>query len=148
MEKLVGDTPALETLISPSGAYILTMSADGEEVHTRIQAVATGTSVDLARITLPEKCVWETHNGTETGLLCGFPKKIPRTDLPDIWYQGGFIFDDILGRVDLTTGTIADIDTHLDAPVDMTNLHLGTDGGTLLFTDKTTGALWTVTHIQ
>lgn len=147
LEKLEGDTPALQTLPSPSGAYTLITRADGEEVHTHLLTMKTRSSIELSRITLPEKCVWETTDGLETGVMCGFPKQIPRRDLPDIWYQGGFIFDDTLGRVDLATGAITEVDMHLDVPVDMTDLHIGAHGTALIFTDKTTGALWTVKNI-
>jgi hypothetical protein len=96
-------------------------------------------------VTFPEKCVWEDGGSYA---LCGFPKVVPVRDLPDIWYRGEFIFDDVLGRVDLATGTITEIETQLKTPVDMIDLKLTENGSTLVFTDKTTGVLWTVKNLK
>jgi hypothetical protein len=145
--KMLGDTPGLSTRTSPSGAYTLVTTADGTTTETSLRTEKTGDVKKLARVTFPEKCVWVAAESGE-GLLCGFPKAIPLTDLPDIWYRGEFTFDDVLARVDLATGALTEIDTKLDTSVDMIDLKLTTEGSTLVFTDKKSGALWTVRNIR
>jgi hypothetical protein len=149
LSKITGDTPGLSGSASPTASYVLETTGDGATVTTRVRSLTTKTSVTLPRITFPEKCVWETDgSGSTTGLLCGFPKAIPLYELPDVWYRGAFIFDDVLGRVDLATGEVVEVETKLEDAVDMVDLRLGGGGNTLIFTDKKTSALWTVKNIK
>jgi hypothetical protein len=133
------------TLLAPDGLHALITTADGAETRSFIRTIRSGEMKKIARVTFPEKCLWE--NGG-TSLLCGFPKAIPLNDLPDTWYRGEFSFDDVLGRVDLVTGEVAEVETKLDTTVDMIDLKLTENGSTLVFTDKKSGALWTVRNIQ
>jgi hypothetical protein len=147
LTKIRGDLPGVSTLTSPRGTYTLTTTADGTTTESSVRAEKTGETKKLARVTFPEKCAWSSDVAGES-LLCGFPKAIPLNDLPDVWYRGEFTFDDVLGRVDLATATITEIETKLDSAADMTNLKLTNDGSTLVFTDKKSGALWTVRNIK
>lgn len=151
MAKILGDTPGLTTLRSPSGLYTFVTTADGTAITSSIRTEKTGELKSVERVSFPEKCVWvagSIENGGGESLLCGFPKTIPLAGLPDVWYRGEFIFDDVLGSVDLTTGKVTEVETKLDSPVDMTNLKLTAGGSTLVFTDKKSGSLWTVKNLR
>lgn len=138
---LFTDMPGLMTLISPKQTYVLYTTASQSTIQTKIKSLVTGEEMPLQRAVLPEKCAW-AHD--ESFILCGV-SAFQNTDIvPDTWYQGATTLTDTLQRIDPATGAMDTVTQEESAPIDVERPEIDSENKTLLFVDKKTGLLWTL----
>lgn len=139
--EVLGPLTGLSTLPSPSGKSILYSYNNRGVLTLGVLVVATREVVSLPIRTLSEKCVWSQD---ETKIFCASPTNLSGT-LPDDWYQGAVTFTDRIWEIDMTDRVAAlRIDpSEVGAQnIDAVALAVDQTGDVLVFTDRTTGALF------
>ncbi|PJE64208.1 MAG: hypothetical protein COU90_03865 [Candidatus Ryanbacteria bacterium CG10_big_fil_rev_8_21_14_0_10_43_42] len=140
---VLGEIYGLSSLWSPDINTVLYFSTNqnGNSPSLNLYSKNTGVVRTLSMTTLPEKCVWSSRE-EEHILYCGIPDKLPRTTLPDAWWQGTVSFSDSIWRINLDTNEqIKLIDTS-ELNVDAVHLFTSGDASHLFFTNKKDGSLW------
>lgn len=139
--RILGPFRGLSILPSPDGSRVLFSYVEGGVVRLRVLDTAARTSTALPVATFAEKCVW-TANGR--GAYCGVPTAIQGMQ-PDLWHQGASGFSDRIWRIDLderVAKLVVDPNEVADVTVDAVALATDPIEDVLVFTDKSTGALF------
>lgn len=139
LNKILSDIKGLTVLWSPSADKIIYGKSGKSGFLTFLYNVESKESSLFSLIVLPEKCVWSKK--AESVVYCGVPKFIPKADYPDEWYQGLISFSDSIWKIDISTGATEEI---YETDFDAINLFLGGSENYLFFTDKNSGALWSL----
>lgn len=139
---LFTDLPGLTTLVSPKKTYVLYTTTSGSQIQTKIKSLVTGEEMTLQKPALPEKCAW-AHD--ESFLICGISSFPTTATIPDAWYQGAISLNDTISKIDPSTGDIQAITQEKTAPLDVERPEIDTSNKNVLFVDKKTGLLWTLT---
>jgi len=101
----------------------------------------TGETTPLSPATFPEKCTFVTTGGDYA--VCGVPKNIPNTQLPDTWYQGVYSSEDAIGLYNLETTEYTVLHTP-ELSLDIITPNTSSDNKYLLFVNKKDLTLWTL----
>lgn len=140
MIPILGGQSGFTILTNPSGTKVLfNEDLGGLKIYS-----ARDDKIQLLTIaTLPEKCVWSSDNIT---IYCAVPDVLPIAQYPDDWRRGEIIFSDSFWSVNTDTGETKIIlsGTASDS-FDATDLILDEINRRLIFTDRWSAALWSLT---
>jgi hypothetical protein len=140
--RLLGDIPGLTTLVSPNSKYVLYSESVQNGFLTKIYNVVEGTSIPLAKGTLPEKCVWSSASDF---IICAIPETIPGGLYPDVWYQGKTSFIDTFWQINPATGSSNFIQSPFEEKrlsIDAISLRLDQEKSHIYFINKNDETLW------
>ncbi|MCA9363315.1 hypothetical protein KC851_03265 [Candidatus Kaiserbacteria bacterium] len=91
---------------------------------------------------LPEKCVLEN---TKSSFVCADSTTALKTDMPDLWYEGGVSYVDNFWRIDTASSSaslLLDTKKESGRELDIINLVTGQNSGDIYFQNKNDQALW------
>jgi len=142
LTKIAGPRNGLVVSVSPDLSHALISENRNNLVLFSVLDLKNQEETILSSQTIAEKCVWSKNNTSVA--YCGIPKTIPSGAYPDAWYQGKTLFDDVISRVDATTGEVRevfDLQT-FGVQADITNPTLSPDEKYILFSNKRDLTLW------
>jgi hypothetical protein len=145
LDKLLGATRGLSTLVRPDGLKTLENSANLKTFTTSIVTIKDKVAAALPFKTLPEKCVWSKLD--RVVFYCAIPQNIPDANYPDDWYKGKILFNDEIWKINSETGELANVANLKDESqreIDAVGLFLDPKEQYLLFTDKHDLTLWSL----
>jgi hypothetical protein len=102
-----------------------------------------GTLVDQAIAMIPEKCTFDTQ--TQGKVWCGAPLQLQNNEYLENWYKGTSVSEDYIWSTILSDEQSivrGDLFKLSGRKVDVTDLHMNTQGDLLLFKNKTDQSLW------
>ncbi|MSU55485.1 MAG: hypothetical protein EXS46_03035 [Candidatus Taylorbacteria bacterium] len=143
--RVISRIEGLTTLVSPSASEILYSESGQNGFYLKVYSTKTGSAVDTAIATLPEKCIWSKTNSSI--IYCSVPSYLPDTGLPDSWYKGLISFSDDIWKIDASTGAgeiIAKLKDTSGKNIDGVNLMLSQNEDYLFFTNKKDYHLWSL----
>ncbi len=142
ISKLFGGVAGLTTLANNDGSIVLFGTSQAEGPKLGLFNPSTRAMDQLDVYGLPEKCVWGKDN---VNIYCAVPKKIVGTQYPDVWYQGLVSFNDYFIKINSATKSVSTIENSSDSSaVDATKLFMDKEEGTIFFTNKKDGTLWSL----
>jgi len=124
---VVGDMPGLMILPRTQSSAMLYSTSQGGAVRLFAQVSPTATPVELPIRTIAEKCVWLPGAGLVA--YCAVPREIPTRTYVNDRFQGAAPTSDTWWRVDVSAGTVEQLPTPNDQPLDVFS-PLVSDGGT------------------
>ena len=139
MKGILGGINGLVALPNPT-TNIIAYSDDN--LVLSLYTVSTGETNGVIQ-TIADKCIWSKI--IPTILYCGVPISTPPGKYPDDWYQGFSSFNDIIYKIDATTGQksiVSNLVNTYKQGIDITNPSLSPDEKYLIFTNKKDGTLW------
>jgi len=142
-EKVLGGINGLTTLVAPNGLEVLYSESGTSNTSFGVYTIKTALKQPLPLRTLPEKCVWSSRQ--ESTIYCAVPKSMPSAKFPDAWYQGLVSFNDIVWKINISTGEseiVAEPVNLVEKEIDAINLILDQDEKYLVFTNKKNYQLW------
>lgn len=144
-KKILGDLPGLTTNMSLDEKWLIYSVSRNNEFGSFVQNMATGETKKLGVNTLPEKCVFSSK---DTNIMfCAGPTEMPRTNLPESWYQGLTSLDDSLWKIDLSTQKYDQIlgdREESEESFDMIKLEISPNDDFMLFVNKKDLTLWSL----
>jgi peptidoglycan hydrolase-like protein with peptidoglycan-binding domain len=141
LTKIFGGVQGLTTLSNSNGSKVLFSTSSSLGPKLGILDVASHTTNDTSAYSLPEKCVWSADNITA---YCAIPNDISSGVYPDSWYQGLVSFEDHFVKIDTGTGSVIEIVSSPDTPMDGTHLFLDNTESQLFFINKKDSMLWSI----
>ena len=135
--KKVVEGAGLDAIWNSDGTGIL--YTVGKNLSLRYFDIKNSRAFDFGLQTVAEKCVMSAIQ--KNTAYCGVPKNLPRATYPDAWWQGKVVFDDNIVAINLDSGeenAIKAFGGDLIRPI------LSASDSYLLFSDKTSGALWSL----
>jgi len=144
--KTITDMYGFSVKWSPDGSKLLysTTSPGGRNISI-YTADRSGTNQKTANInTLAEKCTWTQDPRI---IICAIPNNINEAEiLPDDFYKGKFIPDDVFWSVNIETGEKKEIldESELIDEIDATDLFLSPEESYLFFINKFDGLLYSI----
>jgi hypothetical protein len=139
--RILGPLPALATLPSPSGNFVLYSYIDRGALRLELLDLETREATALPLATLVEKCAWSAD---ELSVHCAVPKTLSGR-IPDDWYQGAASFTDRIWKIDLRSRVASlSIDPSITGETEIDAVALTTDAESdvLVFMNKKDGSLW------
>ncbi|MEK7622189.1 MAG: hypothetical protein AAB415_03340 [Patescibacteria group bacterium] len=132
----------LTTLVNPAGTKVLyARGLSALQIYSPRDNKTTSLTID----TFPEKCVWAKDNVT---IYCAVPNDPAEAQYPDQWWSGEVSFNDSFWQVNTDTGeakiVFANNSAGANRRLDAINLILDETGERLIFTDRSTGELWSL----
>lgn len=143
LTKVLSKIPGMTALVNSDATAILYSRSTQNQTKLYIKSLKTGAVREMPFATLPEKCVWAQTKSLL--VFCAVPKEGMNGELPDTWYQGVTTFSDQIWQTDVETGAtdlIADPDTLVATPLDVTDISLASDDSVLTFMNKRDLTYW------
>ena len=155
LTRFIREKNGLTVNISPDGKFAVSSGKLAGEYYTSLWSKAgyeeDGGDVfdDLALpfVSLSDKCAWPKEGAA---LYCAGFMPSQRMTLPDDWYQGAVVLQDLFWKADRENGettVIGDSQLDLQSTFDSTGLVVAPDETALIFTNKTDGSLWLLNFI-
>lgn len=139
---LISEGAGLSVLWSDNGKLGFRFSGNGFSNSLALIDEKNRVLANISDVTLPSKCAFGINNA-----YCAIPVKIPpRTKLPDDYLQKEIFFDDLIYKVDLTTGELeqlGDIFLSFFAP-SMDADHLSVQKNRLIFINRHDNLLYSL----
>lgn len=140
LTRILGGTKGLTAIVSPDGERIVFSGIGPNGTEAKIYNVKSKTVSNLGFVTLADKCAWGNKN--KNIIYCAAPPNISGSNQPDSWYQGVSSFDDGVWSKNVSTGESKNLLSRFGA--DIMNVSVSGDESYLIFTDKNSGALWSL----
>lgn len=143
LSKIVGNTPGLMTLPSPSGTYVLYSSTSGTASSLFAVETATGKTYPSPLGTLAKKCVWVSEKTPVA--LCAISEPTKNVSLPDDWFIGSVSLNDSMWLIYPLEGkahSLGSLEKIAGAPIDVQSISISPDGVYALFSNKNDLSLW------
>lgn len=141
MTRVLGPANGLSILPSPSGAWYLHSSRNGNSLSLALYNPSTQETRVLPISTLAEKCVWTADSLVA---YCAVPRSVSG-NLPDDWYLGAAHTSDRIWRIDIETRIASlefDPSTLSGDDIDAVSLSVDPKDEALVFTNRRDGTLW------
>lgn len=143
IQKVIGDTDGLTTLMSPNGGKVLYSKSESGAPNLYVLNTKDGSARNLFFRTFSEKCTWSVK---EVDIVfCAVPQDIAFGDYPDAWYQGLIFFTDDIWKINTLTGEtrlIAKLNDLSDQAIDVINPVLNPSETYMVFNNKIDLSLW------
>lgn len=143
LKRVVGDTPGLMTLPSPTGLYVLYSSSIGSDVSLFMLDTKSQITYRSPLGAMTGKCAWKTEAPPE--VVCAISDPIQNVSLPDDWFLGAVSLNDsiwLIRPIDGVAYAFGKLETDAGAPIDVISMSVSSDGNYALFTNKIDLSVW------
>ncbi|TAJ13009.1 hypothetical protein EPO56_03550 [Patescibacteria group bacterium] len=143
LKRVVGDTPGLMSLPSPTGLYVLYSSVTGSDVSLFMLDTKSQLTYRAPLGALTDKCAWKTETPPE--VVCAISDPVQNVNLPDDWFLGAIPLNDsmwLIRPIDGIAYAFGKLEIDAGTPIDVISMSISSDGNYALFTNKNDLSVW------
>lgn len=144
-KKILGEINGLTTKINSEGTKVLYSESNNNSISLNILDLETKEIKSLSLSALPEKCVFS--NMDENIIYCASQNRNTTENLPDGWYKGKILFEDLIWKINTETNQtslVYNFDSTKYGFFDAINLKLTPEDEYLTFVNKRDLSLWSL----
>lgn len=144
-EKVLNQIDGLTFKSNSEGDSVIYSETRGGTIALKYKNLDSNETRTFAVSTFPEKCAFSKTDSLI--VYCGIPRSFPGASYPDDWYKGRVSFEDMLWKINLSTGrseSIYNFSTNDYGNFDIVNMQVTEEDQFITFKNRNDLTLWSL----